>query len=265
MKENSLIGGEPVQEQNPEKASPVKTNKTSGLNSWIDSFLNLISSVPFGISLLILLITACMIGMVIQQQELESFSGYYAELTPGEKIIYGRLGFFNIYHAWYFNLLLLLLSLNIILASIDHFPAAWSYISRKKLTASPTFASTQKFREKVEVPQLDRKQLTERAVKAAKHLRFKVRVTEEDARTTVFCRAGRLEPAWSLRRACRPADNLCRRVPDQPRIHRKPAGRPRSVGKQDVSGGLQPGECDKPIRHRLSRFEASLHHRGCRH
>ncbi|MBK8315792.1 MAG: cytochrome c biogenesis protein ResB [Acidobacteria bacterium] len=80
------------------------------------------NSVPFGISLLILLITACMIGMVIQQQELESFSGYYAELTPGEKIIYGRLGFFNIYHAWYFNLLLLLLSLNIILASIDHFP-----------------------------------------------------------------------------------------------------------------------------------------------
>ncbi len=76
MKENSLIGGEPVQEQNPEKASPVKTNKTSGLSSWIDSFLNLISSVPFGISLLILLITACMIGMVIQQQELESFSGY---------------------------------------------------------------------------------------------------------------------------------------------------------------------------------------------
>jgi cytochrome c biogenesis protein len=190
MKENSLIGGEPVQERNPEKASPTKTNKTSGLSSWIDSFLNLISSVPFGISLLILLITACMIGMVIQQQELESFSGYYAELTPGEKIIYGRLGFFNIYHAWYFNLLLLLLSLNIILASIDHFPAAWSYISRKKLTASPTFASTQKFREKVEVPQLDRKQLTERAVNAAKNLRFKVRVTEEETRTTVFAERG---------------------------------------------------------------------------
>src|SRR5262249_20054235 len=55
-------------------------------------------------------------------QELETFRAYFAELTPAEQVVYGRLGFFDIYHALYFNLLLLLLSLNIILASIDHFP-----------------------------------------------------------------------------------------------------------------------------------------------
>ena len=93
-------------------------------------------AVPFGIVLLSLLIIACMIGMLIQQQELDSFPAYYADLTPAEKIVYGHLGFFDIYHATYFHVLLLLLSLNIILASIDHFPAAWSFISRKKLTAS---------------------------------------------------------------------------------------------------------------------------------
>src|SRR5262245_48252762 len=83
--------------------------KPSGLNVVIDGFLNLLSSVPFGIVLLSLLIIACMIGMLIQQQELDSFPAYYTELTPAEKIIYGRLGFFDIYHAPYFHLLLLLL------------------------------------------------------------------------------------------------------------------------------------------------------------
>ncbi len=167
-----------------------KSRKAPSVSGAIDVFLGLLSAVPFGIVLLILLIIACMIGMLIQQQELETFAAYYAELTPGEKIVYGRLGFFDIYHAWYFHLLLLLLSLNIILASIDHFPASWSHISRKKLTASPMFAMAQKFKEKVELPPLGRKQLTERAAQAARAMRFKVRVTEEESRTTVFAERG---------------------------------------------------------------------------
>jgi cytochrome c biogenesis protein len=167
-----------------------KKAKASSLSAFIDGFLNLISSVPFGITLLVLLIIVCMIGMLIQQKELETFATYYAGLTPSEKIIYGNLGFFDIYHAWYFNLLLLLLSLNIILASIDHFPASWSHIKRKKLTASPMFAMAQKFKEKIELPNLGQKELTERAAEAARTMKFKVRVTEGESRTTVFAERG---------------------------------------------------------------------------
>lgn len=174
-----------------ETVSPASQPKTSGVNGVIDQFLNLLSSVPFGIVLLVLLIIACMIGMLIQQIELETFPAYYAELTPAEKQVYGTLGFFDIYHVWYFNLLLLLLSLNIILASIDHFPSSWSYISRKKLTASPRFALAQKFKEQVDVPHTNRQQLTDRVVAAARKMGFKVRVsTTEDARTTVFAERG---------------------------------------------------------------------------
>ncbi len=173
-----------------ESKSKSKKAKASGLSAFIDGFLNLISSVPFGITQLILLIIACMIGMLIQQQELETFKPYYTELTPSEKVIYGNLGFFDIYHAWYFNLLLLLLSLNIILASIDHFPAAWSHIKRKKLTASPVFAMAQRFKEQVELPKLERPHLAERAAAAARAMKFKVRVTEGDTRTTIFAERG---------------------------------------------------------------------------
>src|SRR5207249_130835 len=64
------------------------------------------------------------------------FGAYYASLTPAEKLVYGRLDIFDIYHSWYFNLLLLVLSLNIVLASIDRFPSAWQYIVRPKLEPS---------------------------------------------------------------------------------------------------------------------------------
>jgi cytochrome c biogenesis protein len=185
-----VIENAPVAPDGVEEAKPKGGQNRSGLSVVIDGFLNLLSSVPFGIVLLVLLIIGCMIGMLIQQQELESFPAYYAELTPAEKVVYGRLGFFDIYHATYFNLLLLLLSLNIILASIDHFPAAWSFITRKKLTASPTFAMAQKFKEKVELPQLGHQQLVERATAAARKMRFKARVTQTNDRTTIFAERG---------------------------------------------------------------------------
>jgi cytochrome c biogenesis protein len=173
-----------------EETKPKGEQKSSGLSPIIDGFLNLLSSVPFGIMLLVLLIIACMIGMLIQQQGLDSFRAYYSALTPAEKIIYGNLGFFDIYHATYFHVLLLMLSLNIILASIDHFPAAWSFVKRKKLTASPTFAMAQKFKEKVEIPKVDRQQLAERATAAARKMRFRARVSEADDRTTIFAERG---------------------------------------------------------------------------
>lgn len=175
------------------RAATAKAPARWTIGRGVDAFLNLISSVPFGILQLVLLIVACMIGMLIQQVELETFPKYYLELTPAEKIIYGRLGFFDIYHVWYFNLLLLLLSLNIILASIDHFPAAWSFIRRKKLTASSTFALAQRYKQKVEMPGVGRDQLVERATQAARAHKFGVKVTPEETRTTIFAEKG----AWN--------------------------------------------------------------------
>src|ERR1043165_8736870 len=84
--------------------------------------LNLLSSVRFGVVLLVLLAAACMAGMLIVQQNVDVFDKYFAGLTPAQKFLYGKLGFFDIYHAWYFNGLLLVLSLNIVLASIPPFP-----------------------------------------------------------------------------------------------------------------------------------------------
>src|SRR5215203_4008179 len=91
----------------------------------VDRAVNFISSVRFGVAQLCALVVLSMIGMLIVQQIVQGFDSYFASLTPSEKLVCGSLGFFDIYHSWYFNLLLLSLSLNIVLASIEHFPVMW--------------------------------------------------------------------------------------------------------------------------------------------
>jgi cytochrome c biogenesis protein len=98
--------------------------------------LDFVSSVRFGVVQLCILVVLAMVGMLVLQQNVDGFDAYYVSLTPAEKVVFGRLGLFDIYHSWYFNLLLLSLSLNIILASIDRFPSSWSYIVKPKLKAT---------------------------------------------------------------------------------------------------------------------------------
>jgi cytochrome c biogenesis protein len=102
----------------------------------LNRFLDYISSVRLGVTLLCVLVGLSIVGMLIMQQEVNGFDAYYASLVPAEKLVFGNLGLFDIYHTWYYNTLLLVLSLNIVLASIDRFPSAWSYISKPKTWAT---------------------------------------------------------------------------------------------------------------------------------
>jgi cytochrome c biogenesis protein len=106
----------------------------------VNRALDFLSSVRFGVTLLCVLVAFSMVGMLIVQQNVNGFDAFYASLTPAEKTVYGYLGIFDIYHSWYFNFLLLVLSLNIVLASIDRFPSAWSYISRPKIDGTKELA-----------------------------------------------------------------------------------------------------------------------------
>jgi len=156
--------------------------------------LNLLSSVRFGVTLLVLLVVACMIGMLIMQQNVDGFDKYYADLTPAQKFLYGKLGFFDIYHVWYFNVLLLVLSLNIVLASIDRFPTAWTYIRRKKLDPSERWLRGQEQSADVRLSEAGRERAVERVRGALGGAgRFRTTVTEKAGKTYVFGERG----AWN--------------------------------------------------------------------
>lgn len=125
-----------------ETLNPKPAARETG-TSFIDRTIAFFSSVRFGVSLLVILVILSMIGMLIVQQNVDGFDSYYASLTPSERLVFGKLGFFDIYHSWYYNGLLLILSLNIVLASIDRFPTAWAYIIRPKLTATKAWLLSQ--------------------------------------------------------------------------------------------------------------------------
>ncbi|MGQ9898093.1 MAG: cytochrome c biogenesis protein ResB [Acidobacteriota bacterium] len=107
--------------------------------------LRFLSSVRVGVFLLSVLIVASVLGTVILQKGTSGFTEYYASLLPAERELYEFLGLLDIYHTRWFNLLLLTVSLNIVLASIDYFPAAWRYVRKPVVKISPAFVNRQPF------------------------------------------------------------------------------------------------------------------------
>jgi cytochrome c biogenesis protein len=182
-----------VQEARKEITAINEERKPRASVSFTTRLMNQLSSVRFGVILLILLAVACMVGMIIMQQSVQGFDKYYAELTPAQKVVYGGLGFFDIYHTWYFNVLLMTLSLNIVLSSIDHFPSAWKFISHKKLDATRAYVLSQKLSDTIRVRCESREAVVERIRAACRQVGWRVRVAEKNERAVVFAERG----AWN--------------------------------------------------------------------
>lgn len=178
----------------------VATAKKPGL---LDRILRRLSSVPFGIAMLILLIIMSMTGMLIMQINVDGFDKYYASLTPSKQIMYtdpivhvlrsltgqdlrgwNILSLVDIYKSWAFITLLAILSLNIVLASIDHFPGAWRYVRKKKLTATRQYAKTRDFSEVLPSDGANDEPL--RVAAACRAVGMRPTVTHEGTRTTIF-------------------------------------------------------------------------------
>ncbi|HMO80243.1 MAG TPA: cytochrome c biogenesis protein ResB [Pyrinomonadaceae bacterium] len=139
--------------------------------------IDLLSSVRLGVVLLCILVVLSMIGMLIVQQNVNGFDAYFASLTPAERYVYARLGFFDIYHSWYFNFLLLFLSLNIVLASLERFPSAWSYIVKPKLTATKEWLLSRKYNSRASADIGDVSEVAETVSKVLKEHGFSSRTS----------------------------------------------------------------------------------------
>lgn len=159
----------------------------------LERTLKLLSSVRFGIALLVLLVIVCMIGMLVMQQNVDGFAEYYAKLTPAQRVLYGALGFFDIYHTWYFNALLLLLSLNITLASIERFPGAWAYIKSPKRTVAPAYLRSQRPNVTFRVSSESAHEIAVRIAEACRRVGLKPTITAKGQQTFVFAERG----AWN--------------------------------------------------------------------
>ena len=157
----------------------------------LNRILDFLSSVKFGVFLLVILVLFSLIGMLIIQQNVNGFDAYYASLTPAEKLVYGSLGLFDIYYSWYFKFLLIVLSLNIVLASIDRFPSAWSFIASPKLDASSKWLLGQKQSLTVKIYGDNEQTIAENVRQVFKQQGFKTQITEKKGKIFVFGESGR--------------------------------------------------------------------------
>jgi cytochrome c biogenesis protein len=81
------------------------------------------SSVKLAVVLLIILAVVSVIGTVIQQNQAPE--DYLREYSPATVQLFETLGFFDLYHTWWFVLILLLFTANLTICTLERFPTAW--------------------------------------------------------------------------------------------------------------------------------------------
>lgn len=112
--------------------------------------LKTLSNLRTGIILLLLVVIASAIGTFILQRPATDTQKLQAAYSPETLRILDRLSLTDVFHAWWFLTLLGLLSLSIVLVSIDRFPNAWRLYARPYRKTDSHFRSA--LPTKVELP-----------------------------------------------------------------------------------------------------------------
>jgi cytochrome c biogenesis protein len=103
---------------------------TTSKRGFIQTVWDFFCSLTLSISLLIGLAVTSIIGTVIPQGPQRE---YLAQLSEMKIRLYSALGFFDMYHSWWFILLLYLLTVNLVACSIKRLPRVWKIIAEPNL------------------------------------------------------------------------------------------------------------------------------------
>jgi cytochrome c biogenesis protein len=102
-------------------------NKKGILEIIAEKVWKFFSSVKLAVVLLIILAIVSVIGTVIQQNEAPE--RYLQEYSRATVDLFEMLGFFDMYHTWWFVLLLFLLTANLTICTLDRFPHTWKIVT----------------------------------------------------------------------------------------------------------------------------------------
>jgi cytochrome c biogenesis protein len=103
---------------------------------YLDSLFKFFASVKLTIVILLSLAVTSIIGTVVpQNQDPSDYLKAYGEFVFR---VFSVLDIFDMYHSWWFQLLLLLLTLNIVVCSVDRLSATWSIIFPAKPRFNPS-------------------------------------------------------------------------------------------------------------------------------
>jgi len=101
-------------------------SKSAGSGSPLDSIWKFFTSVRLTIVLLLTLAVTSIIGTLVPQNEAPQ--AYLQAFGPSVYRFFDMLGVLDLYHSWWYQALMLLLALNILVCSIDRLSATWRII-----------------------------------------------------------------------------------------------------------------------------------------
>ena len=114
-----------------------------------DKILQFFSSLKFGLVLLGLLGLSLIAGTLILQKPMAQEGQIEQVYAPQVIRLLDAVGLFDVFHTWWFILLLGLLGANITLASLERFPQVWRLFVRPHLVADATFVRALPFQKEI--------------------------------------------------------------------------------------------------------------------
>jgi cytochrome c biogenesis protein len=89
-----------------------------------------LSSIKTGVILLTMVVIFSAAGTIVLQRPVTDSDEMQRAYSPQVLSLLDKTGLTDVFHAWWFVALLILVSLSIIAASVDRFPNAWRYFAR---------------------------------------------------------------------------------------------------------------------------------------
>jgi cytochrome c biogenesis protein len=106
---------------------------------WQRGIWKTLAAIKTGVVLLILVVILSAAGTVILQRPVTDADEMQRAYSPQVLRLLDGVGLTDVFHAWWFVLLLSLVSLSIIAASVERFPNAWRYFSRPYKSPDESF------------------------------------------------------------------------------------------------------------------------------
>jgi cytochrome c biogenesis protein len=106
---------------------------------WFRKIWDTLSAIKTGVILLIITVIVSATGTLILQRPNTEPEEMQRAYSPQTLRLLDGLGLTNVYHTWWFVLLLVLVSLSIIAASLQRFPNSWRFFSRPYKTPNDGF------------------------------------------------------------------------------------------------------------------------------
>ncbi|HYL12025.1 MAG TPA: cytochrome c biogenesis protein ResB [Terriglobales bacterium] len=121
--------------------------RSSGRKLW-----QLFSSIKTGVILLIAVVIVSAAGTLILQRPATDADEMQRAYSPHVLRVLDAVGLTDVFHAWWFVLMLLLVSVAIVAASVERFPNAWRYFARPYKTTDESFRRVLATQKQIPIP-----------------------------------------------------------------------------------------------------------------